>query len=210
MKSSSALITGLVIGAAAGVVAGAAYMKRKIEEVIDERVDEEVKNFIDDYYAKMDEEEDDISEEEDDSEEIAYNSLHAYSQQNIHKPDPTKIFRDPLADHEHPQEPDEETDILEENPIKRDQEDDTMKDPKLISEDKYDEDDSFEKEMLYYYQDDDVLTDEEEHEIQNEMEIVGDTMDKYDFRNNDEQVIHVRNFEQKTDYEIVKLFAAYH
>lgn len=209
MKASSAFVTGIVIGAAAGIVAGAAYMKRKIEEVIEDRIDEEVAEFIQDFNAKM--EEDDISEEkdqEDEDDDTPYNSLHEYTQKSYNKPDPTKIFRDPLAEHEHPQEPDEESDILEENPLKK-QEDDSMKDPKLISEDKYDEDDSFEKSMLYYYQDDDVLTDEEEHEIANDIEIVGETLDKYDFRNNDEQVIHVRNYEQKTDYEVVKVFTSY-
>ena len=209
MKTSVSFVAGLAVGAVGGVIAGAAYMKSKIEETIEERVDEEVKNFIDDYFARKEEEdeESDILEEEPVFEE-SYNSLHAHSQQNYNKPDPTKIFRDPLM--EHPEEPEEETDILEENPVKPEpKEDDDMKDPKLISEDKFDEDVEFTKETLYYYNEDDVLTDEDEHEIENQLEIIGDTLDKFGFRDNEEQVVHVRNFERKTDYEVIKVFASF-
>ena len=209
MKASTSFIAGLAIGAVGGIVAGAAYMKRQMEAYIDEQVDEEVKRFVDDYFARKEadeeEEEDDIFEEEDPYENPlnTYNSL----QQNYHKPEPSKIFRDPLA--EHPEEPDEESDILEENPVKPKKEDDDMKDPKLISEDKFDSEPEYEKETLYYYQGDDVLTDEDEHEVDNQLELVGDALDKFGFRDNDEQVIHVRNFEKKVDYEVIKAFTSF-
>lgn len=207
MKASVAFVSGLAVGAAGGVIFGAAYMKNKIEEVIEERVDEEVKNFVDDYFARKEEIEEEEEEDIPDPEET-YNSLHENLKQNYHKPDPSKIFRDPLM--EHPEEPEEESDILEENPVKKPKEDDEMKEPRLISEDKYDDgDDTYAKELLYFYQDDDVLTDEDEHEIENELEVVGGTLDKFGFRDNDEQVIHVRNEEKKTDYEVIKIFAAF-
>lgn len=215
MKASVSFVAGLAVGAVGGIVAGAAYMKAKIEETIEERVDDEVRKFVDDYFKNDDEDDEsyepdpeDMVESEVDDPTTAYNSLHAFSERNTHKPDPTKIFRDPLA--EHPEEPDEETDILEENPIRQEpKEDESMKEPRLISEDKFDEDDSYEKETLYYYDDDDVLTDEEEHEVDNELYLVGDALDKYDFRNSDERVIHVRNYELKTDYEVVKVYASF-
>ena len=84
-----------------------------------------------------------------------------------------------------------------------------MKDPKLISEDKFDSEPEYEKETLYYYQGDDVLTDEDEHEVDNQLELVGDALDKFGFRDNDEQVIHVRNFEKKVDYEVIKAFTSF-
>lgn len=211
MKASVSFVAGLAVGAIGGIVAGAAYMKTKIEETVEERVDEEVKKFVNDYFNNDDEsyepdEEDMITDDSDPTQ--AYNSLHEFSERNTHKPDPTKIFRDPLA--EHPEEPDEESDILEENPIKREpKEDESMKDPKLISEDKFDEDDDYEKETLYYYNEDDVLTDESEQEIDNELYLLGDAMDKFDFRNSEERVIHVRNFELQTDYEVIKVWAPY-
>jgi hypothetical protein len=62
---------------------------------------------------------------------------------------------------------------------------------------------------LYYYQEDDVITDEDENKIENELELVGEALDKFGFRDNDEQVVHVRNYEKKTDYEVIKVFAAY-
>ena len=207
MKASVAFVSGLVVGAAGGVIFGATYMKNKIEEVIEERVDEEVKNFIDDYFARK-EEDDEPEEESDISESETYNSLHENLKQNYHKPDPSKIFRDPLM--EHPEEPEEESDILEESPVKKPKEDDEMKEPRLISEDKFDDgDDTYSKETLYFYQDDDVLTDEDEHELDNELEYLGNTLDKFGFRDNDEQLIHVRNEEKKTDYEVIKVFAAF-
>lgn len=211
MKASVSFVAGLAVGAIGGIVAGAAYMKTKIEETVEERVDEEVKKFVNDYFNNDDEsyepDEEDMTTDDSDPTQ-AYNSLHEFSERNTHKPDPTKIFRDPLA--EHPEEPDEESDILEENPIKREpKEDESMKDPKLISEDKFDEDDDYEKETLYYYNEDDVLTDESEQEIDNELYLLGDAMDKFDFRNSEERVIHVRNFELQTDYEVIKVWAPY-
>jgi len=214
MKASVSFVAGLAVGAVSGMIAGAAYMKTKIEETIEERVDDEVKKFVDDYFKNDDEDEsyeldsEDMIENEADDPTTAYNSLHAFSERNTHKPDPTKIFRDPLA--EHPEEPEEEKDIFEESPVKRQaKEDESMKDPRLISEDKFDEDDDYEKETLYYYNEDDVLTDENENEVDNELYLIGDAMDKYDFRNSEERIIHVRNYELQTDYEVVKVFAPF-
>lgn len=213
MKASTSFIAGLAIGAAGGIVAGATYMKRKMDEYIEDQVDEEVRKFVDDYFARKEEEaeESDISEDEDEPDDNpyhTYNSLNENLQKNYHKPDPSKIFRDPLM--EHPEEPEDEHDILDENPTRKEKkEDDDMKDPKLISEDKFDEDIEFDKETLYYYQGDDVLTDEDEHEVDNQLELVGDALDKFGFRDNDEQVIHVRNFEKKVDYEVIKAFTSF-
>ena len=210
MKASVSFVAGLAVGAVGGIVAGATYMKNKIEESIEERVDEEVKKFVDDYFTddeSYEPDEEDMTTDDSDPTQ-AYNSLHAFSERNTHKPDPTKIFRDPLM--EHPEEPDEETDILEESPVKAEtKEDESMKDPKLISEDKFDEDESYEKETLFYYNEDDVLTDEHDNEVHNELYLIGDAMDKFDFRNSEERVIHVRNFELQTDYEVIKVWAPF-
>lgn len=204
MRATS-LFAGIGIGLAAGFVAGAAYMKNKMSEAIDEIVHDEIQEFMDNWNREMAEE---AEEDEEETEEIKdytpYNSLHANTN---NKPSPSTLFRDRAM--EHPEEPDEETDILEENPIKK-KEDDDMKDPKLISEDKFDEDTEFTKETLLYYTEDDTLTDEDEHEIENQLEYVGEAMDKFGFRDNDDELsIHVRNFEKKTDYEIIKVYAAY-
>ena len=83
--------------------------------------------------------------------------------------------------------------------------------PKLIKEDtfEYDGRDIYDKIDLYYYVDDDVLASEDEEIIDNIEHTVGDCLDKFGFRNNDEGEIYVRNFYTMTDYRITKMFTAF-
>lgn len=214
------LVTGIV-GAAIGFIAGAAIMRykddKRFDATIDDIVEEEVNAWMEDYIAKhkqeeIEEEPEDDDDEEEDVEEDPYEEKMPdgyFDYGNRYKK------RDPMDKPEnpadiltqHPQDPEDETDILEESPRKK--EDDDMKAPKLISADKYDEDPEYRKELLYFYQDDNVLTTEDEEEIDNQLEIVGDCMDKFDFRNNEESYIHVRNQETMTDYEIQKIFSSF-
>lgn len=85
------------------------------------------------------------------------------------------------------------------------------KKPKLITSESYDNDYlNFDKVQLAYYMGDGsgngCLVDvEANEEIFDEELIVGDCLDKYGFRVNDELVIYVRNFSMGADYEISKL-----
>ena len=83
--------------------------------------------------------------------------------------------------------------------------------PKLIKEDtfEYDGRNIYDKIDLYYYTGDDVLASEDEEVIDNVDHTVGDCLDKFGFRENDEGEIYVRNFYTMTDYRITKMFAEF-
>lgn len=82
--------------------------------------------------------------------------------------------------------------------------------PKLITWESWiNERPEFDKIQLAYYTgengDDGCLVDvEADEEIFDEDKIIGDCLDKFDFRHNDEDVIYVRNFSFGADYEIAK------
>lgn len=82
--------------------------------------------------------------------------------------------------------------------------------PKLITWESWMNDKpNFDKIQLAYYTgengEDGCLVDiEADEEIFDEAKIVGDCLDKFGFRNNDEDVIYVRNFDFGADYEVSK------
>ena len=66
---------------------------------------------------------------------------------------------------------------------------------------------------LLYYTKNGVLTDEEDNVIQEDAEaiMIGDILDKFDFKENDQQqYICVRNEKRGTDYKITKVDAYYY
>ena len=82
--------------------------------------------------------------------------------------------------------------------------------PKLIKYEDYGEDGTLEQATLLYYVDNDILVTEDEEEIPDPAQLVGDCLDKFDFRNNDdEKTIFVRNSKLGFDYEITKVYDSY-
>lgn len=80
--------------------------------------------------------------------------------------------------------------------------------PKIISAETFSElNPSIETEVLYFYADDKILCDENEEPIEDPEHIIGDCLDKYNFRNNDERIIFVMNYATDTAYEIQKVDA---
>lgn len=59
--------------------------------------------------------------------------------------------------------------------------------------------------LLYFPDSGGVITDEEENIILAPEYLIGDALDKYDFRNSDEKVIFVMNYDLNTCYEIDKM-----
>lgn len=85
------------------------------------------------------------------------------------------------------------------------------KKPRIITAESFDNDyPHFDKVQLEYYAENDCLVDSESNEeIFDEQRAVGDCLDKFNFRTNDEEVIFVRNFSFGTDYEISKLWSSF-
>lgn len=85
------------------------------------------------------------------------------------------------------------------------------KKPKLIIREEFysPEYEHHNKSTLYYYKEDEILATEDDEIIREPEKYIGDALDKFGFRNNDEEVIYVRNFDWECDYEIDKLEGAY-
>ena len=82
--------------------------------------------------------------------------------------------------------------------------------PKLIRRDEYGNDGTLRQASLLYYTGNDVLVDEEDKsEVLDQVKCVGDCLDKFNFKNNDQETICVRNRELGIDFEITKI-VGYH
>lgn len=82
--------------------------------------------------------------------------------------------------------------------------------PKLISDEAFSElPASIETGVLYYYAYDEMLCEENEEPVEEPERLVGDCLDKYGFRDNEERVIFVMNYALDTAYEIQKVDASW-
>ena len=86
--------------------------------------------------------------------------------------------------------------------VDRDRERETK--PKIIKDEDYGTDGRYAESNLFYYPDDDIICDENNQEIGNPSTVVGDTLDKFDFRHNDQDHMCIRNFMLGLDYWIIK------
>lgn len=84
------------------------------------------------------------------------------------------------------------------------------KPPKIISEkDLGDVPDEFEDIQWDYFTVDDVIADEDLREIVDYKRFIGDLLDKFDFRNNDEETLYILSYEFACVYEITKQVRSY-
>lgn len=82
--------------------------------------------------------------------------------------------------------------------------------PKIIKYEDFGEDPAYDMVPLVYYVNEEVLVnDDDGTEIDDWDMSVGDCLDKYGFRHNNEQIIYVRNFFKGIDYSITKRFDDY-
>ena len=82
--------------------------------------------------------------------------------------------------------------------------------PKLIRQEDYGNDGTLQQATLYYYTGDDVLIDTEDgSEVVDQYRYVGDCLDKFGFRTNDQESICVRNDSLGFDFQIEKIIG-YH
>lgn len=81
--------------------------------------------------------------------------------------------------------------------------------PRIIKEEDYGNDGTLEQESLFYYQGNDILVTEDDEEIHDLPLVVGDCLDKFGFRDNDEKRICVRNYKLGKDYEVIKIDSEY-
>ena len=81
--------------------------------------------------------------------------------------------------------------------------------PRIIKEEDYGSIGTHKQESLFYYQGNDILVTEDDEEIHDLPLVVGDCLDKFGFRDNNEKRICVRNYKLGVDYEIIKIDGPY-
>ena len=116
-----------------------------------------------------------------------------------------------LAEQEHPEDDEEDTNVdysgyseEEFNQAKK-----IGAGPRIIRAADYGEDPKLDCKQLIYYTDDDTLATEEDEIVDDISGLIGDALTKYDFINNHEDSIYVRNERRSTDYEIIKVHGSF-
>ena len=116
-----------------------------------------------------------------------------------------------LAEQEHPEDDEEDTDVdysgyseEEFNQAKK-----IGAGPRIIRAADYGEDPKMDCKQLIYYTDDGTLATEEDEIVDDISGLIGDALTKYDFINNNEDSIYVRNERRSTDYEIIKVHGSF-
>lgn len=80
----------------------------------------------------------------------------------------------------------------------------------VISAGEFDSYPYHDKVTLYYYTEDQILATEDEEELDDPEACIGDAITKTGFDSNDSEALYVRNYSRGTDYEIGKVFGAFH
>lgn len=140
---------------------------------------------------------------------------------------PSLLTPNDPAESEYPKEDDDEEDEEEDDPEdefeKENEELDEQakkadefyrknrhKPPKIISEkDLGDVPEEFDSIQWDYFTEDDVMADEDLREILDYKRFIGDLLDKFDFRNNDEDMLYILSYEFACVYEITKQVRSY-
>lgn len=199
MKSIFCGLAGFGIGTIIGFLIGK-RMERKRQ--LDAEGD------LPEYYKRIE----DYRSEEDTEE------LEEFSDQNVKPEKRTKE----IAQEEDEQEPvdyagmyQSERDESEEDQTEEawfdDHQENRDREPRCISADSLGDLPSYiEQSTLYYYTYDEVLCDENKDPVDNEEMLVGDCLDKYGFRDNEEQILLIRNYSLDTVYEVVKIEEAWY
>ena len=86
-----------------------------------------------------------------------------------------------------------------------------LRGPRIIKNEEFGNDRRFESVYLYYFTGDGVLATEDKEEIEPDKAglMLGDTLSKYDFPNNDQETMSVRDEANGIDYQIEKIIGHY-
>lgn len=231
MKGKNAIIFlgGLVIGCVAGVFGSREYFRKTFSDMADEEI-EEMEKYFEDQLSEIintvgsDEEaiKQDISEtfgdvevnpdqepkgSGNDLDEVKEKLQRNYEQTtNYAKMYSKKSSED--SDLEEDDVPADEMDPEEAlgEEYMKEHEKNKGRAPKIISEESLGElAGNIDQKVLLFYRLNDVITDEEDQVIDDPDYLIGDALDKYNFRESDEQIIFVQNFDLDTVYEVHKV-----
>ena len=201
--------------ASGGIVGGITvwyYLKKKYETIAEQEI-AEVRDF---YTNKCDFLENRVNEAEKMASEPAELKLHSEISGEIirhGRVDYTRFNKVEPVDIEHPVDSDED-EAMDENEaagfiFEKEHKEELKQKPKIIRVEQFGERREYETQTLEYYVEDNVLCDEEGDAIEDVERCVGDALEKYGFKDNDEQSLYVRNPSYGVDYVIVKVFGSY-
>jgi hypothetical protein len=223
-KNLIMFIGGLIIGAAGGVFGTRTYFKKKYEEI----ADDEINHMRDWYEEKVSEVAEIIGDDgSDDEQEFV-------GEDPTVKIDPNKMseIKEKLV-----RNYEQTTNYAKMYGIRKEEEAVDSDDEATDSDDEYREAEALNEErvaehkdgkikiisaddagelpayyscsQLFFYRDNDVVTDENDIVMDDYERYIGDSLDKFGFRDSDEQTIWVKNPELDTVYEIRKFNTAF-
>lgn len=204
-------LLGFGIGAATGIIGYKIYADRIIR-LSNEEFDE-YEDIADNYIRKNSDEVNPLPLTPDEKREIKEKLSKNYEETTNY----AAMYKGYAANYEHPVDSDEdEEDIVEETDddiaLEESLDHQKTKDrpPKIISVDALaDLPARIDMQTLFFYTDNEVLANEADEEIDDPGYFLGDALDKYDFRNNDEERIYVLNYATDTCYDVQKIRGLY-
>lgn len=234
MKGKNAIIFlgGLIVGCVAGVFGSREYFRKTFSDMADEEI-EEMEKYFEDRLSEIintvgsDEEviikqnisetfgdvevNPDLEDEGDKTGENDLNDVKEKLQRNYEQTtNYAKTYSKKNSEHENEDEdqPADEMDSEEAlgEEYMKEHEKNKGRAPKIISEESLGElAGNIDQKVLLFYRLNDVITDEEDQIIDDPDYLIGDALDKYNFRESDEQIIFVQNFDLDTVYEVHKV-----
>lgn len=220
---------GLAVGAIAGFLGAKIYYKEKMETEISEEIKEVTRVYSEKMKEKDATEDDKVGESSTKEEEkevsksnpapqnhpedtpggknqkVSYTS---YSSNGVDTPSDMIVKPKKTINEEF--EEDERENFLKGLEASERHERERRQKPKIIKYEAFGEDPAYDTVPLTYYVNEEVLVnDDDGTEIDDWDMSVGDCLDKYGFRHNNEQIIYVRNFFKGIDYSITKRYDDY-
>lgn len=184
MKEAIIFLTGLGIGFFSGYI----FLKGKYEKDV-EAESEELRQYYKNRYKKTE----DIEEDTDEAETITKEAKEAFESYSA-----DSDLEEELAETEHPDDDYREGELL--NYISS-----NKRPPFIIRDDELDDYPHHDKMTIYYYTGDESFVDDCDNIIDDINGHLGDTIEKSNFRYNDERSMYVRNIGMGCDYEILKV-----
>lgn len=201
------------VGLAAGVIFTSLYWKKKMDMILADSEDLD-SDYIRGYENEFSEpgvevnprEEGPLSQEERD--EIRNKLINNYEKTSSY----ATMYKDEsqAAEEEHPVDDDEDEEAYEIERANAEHKENFNKPPKIISAEEFSNLPAYvETGALYFYHYDNVLVDDDEEEVDEGM-LVGDCLDRFDFRNSkEEEIIFVMNYQIDKAFEIHRVMGSW-
>ena len=200
----------LAIGAAAGIIFTSLYWKKKMDDILAEEFDDRYARCVgpDESGVEVNPTREDGVLSSEQRDEIREKLVRNFEQTSSY----ATMYS---AETEHPVDSDE--DEIDDSNVESDVEranaehrENFNKPPKIISAEEFSNLPPYiETGALYFYHYDNVLVDDEDDEIDDPGVLIGECLDKYGFRDSDEEMIFVMNYQIDKAFEIHRVMGSW-